>query len=198
MTYSIPSYDIRKKTYEKLWTTAMLDTKRIGQIDYAIGTIQNGRDEYRKIERLTGVPQHLIGIVHQMESSCNFRAHLFNGDPLTDRTKQVPKGLPKEGNPPFTWQESAIAAIKYNRLDRWQDWSIAGICYRLESYNGWGYFPTPIYSPYLWSFTNHYKSGKYVADGKYDPAAISGQPGAIAIVKRMCELGYLVFAPIWI
>ena len=39
--------------------------------------------------------------------------------------------------------------------------------FRLEAYNGSGYRDKhpDVKTPYLWSFSNHYTRGKYVADG---------------------------------
>jgi len=37
----------------------------------------------------------------------SFKLHLHNGDPLTARTVNVPKGRPKTGQPPFAWGISA-------------------------------------------------------------------------------------------
>jgi lysozyme family protein len=42
-----------------------------------------------------------------------------------------------------------------------------------------------VLTPYLWSFTNHYTKGKFVADGKFDANAVSKQCGAAAILKLM-------------
>ncbi len=47
-------------------------------------------------------------------------------------------------------------------------------------------------SPYLWSFTNHYTKGKYVADGKFDPNAPSDQVGAMALLKQLVTDGLVV------
>jgi len=44
-------------------------------------------------------------------------------------------------------------------------------------------------SPYLWSFSNHYLKGKYVADGKWDPNAVSQQAGAMVILRRLAGAG---------
>jgi lysozyme family protein len=192
----IPAYKDRLLTYEKLWNTCKIE-RRV-EVDLAVEQIKQFKAQYQKIERITTVPAHVVGIIHYMESSSDFRTHLFNGDPLTARTVHVPKGQPKLGLPPFTWEESAVAAIEYNQLNKWQDWTISGICYALESYNGWGYFPTKIYSPYLWSFTNHYQRGKYTSDGVFDPAAISRQAGVCAIVRRMLDLNLLAMAPLWV
>ena len=52
-------------------------------------------------------PWFFLGVIHAMESRFNFERHLHNGDPLSARTVRVPKGFPKAGNPPFTWEVSA-------------------------------------------------------------------------------------------
>jgi peptidoglycan hydrolase-like protein with peptidoglycan-binding domain len=40
-------------------------------------------------------------------------------------------------------------------------------------------------SPYLWSFSNHYTRGKYVADGRFSPTAVSQQVGAAVLLKQL-------------
>jgi lysozyme family protein len=48
------------------------------------------------------------------------------------------------------------------------DWSTPAVLHRLEGFNGYGYrkFHPNVPSPYLWSGSNHYTRGKYIADGK--------------------------------
>ena len=135
----------------------------------------------------------MIACIHSLESSLNFNTHLHNGDPLSARTTRVPAGRPSFGSPPYKWKESAIDALEYNGTANWTDWSVAGICYRFERYNGWGYrkFRSPVKSPYLWSFSNHYTKGKYVADGKWDSNAVSQQCGACILMKRMEQRGLI-------
>ena len=61
--------------------------------------------------------------------------------------------------------------------------------YKLEEYNGWGYrkFHPHVKSPYLWSFSNNYTSGKYVKDGVWSNTAKSDQCGAAVILRRLAE-----------
>ncbi|MBU4054753.1 MAG: hypothetical protein KKA41_10335, partial [Proteobacteria bacterium] len=40
---------------------------------------------------------------------------------------------------------------------------------------------------------NHYKSGKYVADGTWSDAAVSRQCGAAVLMRRMAEKGFVAF-----
>ena len=137
------------------------------------------------------IPWYFIGVIHAMEAipPLNFARHLHNGDPLTKRTVQVPAGRPKTGSPPFTWEASAVDALTLKNLFNWTDWSIPGILYKLEQYNGWGYrnFHPHVKSPYLWSFSNHYTSGKYVKDGVWSDTAKSQQCGAATILRRLAE-----------
>jgi hypothetical protein len=117
--------------------------------------------------------------------------HLHNGDPLTQRTRHVPAGRPADGNPPFTWQASAVDALRLRRVDRVADWSLHRILYELEGYNGWGYrlHHPHVKSPYLWSFSNQYTRGKYIADGTWSDSAVSGQCGAAVLVRRLEQRG---------
>ena len=50
-----------------------------------------------------------------------------------------------------------------------------------------GYRLKALPSPYLWSFTDRYISGKYVADHQFDPDAVSKQIGAATVLKRLQE-----------
>jgi lysozyme family protein len=68
---------------------------------------------------------------------------------------------------------------------RWTDWSIGGLLTLLEEYNGLGYASMGRPSPYVWASTDQYHSGKYIADGHYDPNAIDHQLGCGALLARM-------------
>ncbi|HEV7734395.1 MAG TPA: hypothetical protein VGR62_19635 [Candidatus Binatia bacterium] len=142
-----------------------------------------------------GVPWPFIGVVHSMEASLRFTTHLHNGDSLKARTVQVPKGYPKGGAPPFTWEFSATDALRLKRLDAWSEWTLAGMLYKLEEYNGFGYrqYHPDVLSPYLWGFSNHHTAGKYVADGTWSSTAKTKQCGAAVLLRRMAENGTIRF-----
>ena len=80
-------------------------------------------------------------------------------------------------------------------LNKWTDWSVPGLLYKLEGYNGFGYRNKhpEVLSPYLWSFSNHYSKGKFVADGTWSPVAVSKQCGAAVLLRRMSETGAITF-----
>ncbi len=175
--------------YQRLFDTCIIDNTKLPEINNVIEKITASRSRYESVGNKMGIPWNFIGIVHCMEGGLSFNKHLHNGDPLTAHTVQVPKGRPKTGNPPFTWEASAEDSLLYEKLDQWKNWSIPGMLYKLETYNGFGYrkLQTPINSPYLWSYSNHFTKGKFVADGKFDPKATSKQIGAGVLLRRMAE-----------
>ncbi len=181
-----------KTEYENLYKTCQIRIERLSIIDSIIDKIISNKKQYKAVENSTKVPWHVIATIHNLESSLSFTTHLHNGDPLSAKTIQVPVNRP-QGNPPFTWIESAIDALEYDGLSDWTDWSIIGIAYKLETYNGMGFrkYHPEIKSPYLWSFSNHYIKGKYAFDGKFDPNLISEQCGGIVLLKRMEERGLI-------
>jgi len=152
---------------------------------FHVKRIRQGKPTYDLVESATGVPWMFVGIVHGMEAGFNFSSHLHNGDPLTARTVQVPKGRPTTGTPPFTWLDSAIDALRFEKLHLVTDWSVPHMLFLLEGYNGFGYRSRGVASPYLWSFSNVYDKGKFVADGKFDPNAVSKQCGAALMLKAI-------------
>jgi lysozyme family protein len=175
--------------YAELWATCEIRPERRAQVMAAARRIIAGKPRYERIESETRVPWWFVGLIHHMESGCHFGCHLHNGDSLARPTVRVPAGRPK-GPGPFTWDESACDALVIKGLDRITRWDIATVAYELERYNGWGYrlWHPEVLSPYLWSMTNHYRRGKYVADGQWSPTAVSGQPGAMAILKELLAL----------
>jgi lysozyme family protein len=177
-----------RASYQHLFDTCAIRRGKYEAVDRCVQRILNGRTTYESIETVTGVPWYFTGILHNMESDCNFSRHLHNGDPLTARTVQVPRGRPLSGTPPFTFSESAADALTMKRLSSTSDWTIPGMLYSLEKYNGFGYRTRGIPSPYLWGASYHYSKGKYVADGIFDPQAVTQQIGAAVLLRRMSEL----------
>lgn len=145
-----------------------------------VNAILKLKDLYKEVAIATGIPWDLVGVIHSLESDLSLDRHLHNGDPLTQRTVNIPKGRPKEGFPPFTWIESATDALmSIPRPDLWNtEWKL----YFLEGYNGFGYRRHHVNSPYLWAGTDKYKAGKFVEDGKFDKTAVSKQLGGAPLI----------------
>ena len=116
-----------------------------------------------------------------------------NGDPLSGRTYEVPANRPPVWLPPNDWESSARDAIEHEKYDNQPDWSLAHTLYRLEGFNGYGYYQHGVNSPYLWSSSNHFTKGKYTSDHGYDSEAGSQQMGAAVMLKVMANKGIVAF-----
>ena len=181
--------------YEGLFASAILRHERDEMTGWHLRMLLNSRSRYEQVASLTGVPWYFIGVIHGLEASFNFRAHLHNGDfPLSRRTRQVPSGRPRVWLPPADWASSARDALKLLGFTGQKDWSLARTLYRLEVYNGLGYRPYGVPTPYLWSFSNHYSRGKFVADGRWNAAARSQQCGAAVMLKSLQDVGEIALA----
>jgi lysozyme family protein len=188
--------DVLRADYERCFDACRIRPERLSDVDALAGRIAAARSRYEAVERMLGVPWYVVGVVHCMECGLDFTRHLHNGDPLTARTVRVPAGRPALGSPPFAWEDSATDALRLRGLDRWSDWSVGGALYQLEGYNGWGYrlYHPRVGTPYLWSFSNQYTSGKYVADGRWSADTMSKQCGAAVLLRRMFEQSIIGFA----
>lgn len=177
--------------YEAMFAAARPMAAHAREIDAVRGRVMKGREAYRLVEADTGVPWAVIGVLHGLEASFSFSRHLHNGDPLTARTRRVPVGRPAHGSPPFTWEESAADALRGHNLHRVAEWSLARTLYEIERFNGFGYRYRHAPSPYLWSFSDQYRGGKFVKDGVFDPNALSRQAGAATVLKALISKGEL-------
>src|SRR4030095_1338686 len=150
--------DSIKSEYQKLFDGCTINSDKVNSVDSIVNNILSNKNKYESVGSLLDIPWYFIAVIHNMESSLNFTKHLHNGDPLTARTVHVPEGRPPNGNPPFTWEESALDALKLKNLNSWKDWTLPGTLYKIEEYNGWGYrlHHSNVLSPYLWSFSNQY------------------------------------------
>jgi len=178
------------KEYVGLWRSCVIRTSRVAEVDAIVNRLVAHEDRYTKVSKQHGVPWYVVGVIHQLEGSGDFTTHLHNGDPLTARTVHDPKGRPKNGRPPFTWEASASDALELDGLGTWRNWTLPGTLFALERFNGFGYrlLKSPLHSPYLWSFSNQYTMGKFVGDHDFRPSAVSRQCGAAVLLKRMVGL----------
>lgn len=185
----MPTLAQLKPEYERLFNSCIINTHRFNEIENIANRIIANKPRYELIGKPLNIPWYFIGIIHNMECNLNFNKHLHNGDPLDSITVQAPKGRPKTGAPPFTFENSAVDALTYQGFNNISDWTIPGMLYLFETYNGFGYRRRTINipSPYLWSYSNHYHKGKYASDGNYDPFLISKQPGTACILRRLAE-----------
>ena len=181
---------------ESRWRSATLEPRREHEAGLIVARIMAAKQRYQAVDAATNVPWYATAGIHSLESDGSFTHHLYEGSPLTGRTRFVPKGQPPTGTPPFTWEESAIGALRFDHLDL-VDWrTLNATLYACERYNGTGYlrFHPTVPTPYLWAGTNLEVPGKFVADGKWSSTARSSQLGIAAIWKEMEALNIVRFS----
>ena len=176
-----------KESYLSIFGACRINDDCLSEAQGIVQKISENRQRYQNLSVILTIPWYVIAVIHSLETSLNFNCHLHNGDPLTGRTVHVPAGRPVYGNPPFTWEESATDALRLEGMDHWTDWSLPGISYKLERYNGTGYRAHGTNSPYLWGGSNMYISGKYIQDNIYSPGAVSKQIGGLVLIKCMMD-----------
>lgn len=166
----------------KRWDNAKV-TRNMGALAQQLVA---AKPRYKAVEARTGVPWFVIAVIHMRESSQNWGRSLAQGDPWNRVSVHVPAGR----GPFKSWEDAAIDALVncHPFLARKKDWSLGATLVNLELYNGVGYANMGKPSPYLWAGTNQYVSGKYVADGKYDPSHVDKQPGCAALILAMMVL----------
>jgi len=171
---------------EKRWNNATFKTSSSKQALAVAKRLVAGKDRYLAISNRTGVPWYIIAVIHERESSQRWDRSIAQGDRWDKVSVHVPKG-----RGPFTSFEDAAYDALVNcapHAAQWKDWSAGGAMTLLELYNGLGYANKGLPSPYIWSGTNQYKSGKYVADGIYDPDVVDSQLGCAVLISAMQSL----------
>jgi lysozyme family protein len=185
----MPTYEALKDEYATDWKRMVIPDSRRHDVDVIATKLVGFKERYQAVEKATGVPWYVIAVLHERESDADFTTHLHNGDPLTRRTWHVPRGRPPlPAQPPFTWEESAEDALPYDGLASIGAWPIERIAYQCEGYNGWGYHNRDMPSPYLWSFSNIYRSGKYIGDGHFSASAVDRQCGVMPMLYAMARI----------
>ena len=189
-------YPSLKLEYETLFRTCTV-IDRHDEVAELARRILTNRTRYAEFvrgyagQRNAQMPWYFVAVLHAMEASGDvglFRTHLHNGDPLTRPTVHVPAGRPDPNGRNFTWEESARDAVHFEHLDMESDWSLARMLYRLEAYNGMGARKKGHATAYLWSYSNQYSRGKYIADNVWSDEAVSRQPGAAVILKQVHDI----------
>lgn len=169
------------------WSRAKL-TREAEFIQPARVAVAN-KGRYLAIARQAGMPDIawvFIAVSHYRESSQNFSRSLAQGD----RWDQVSVHVPAGRGPFKSFEDAAVDALVKCApyAARLKDWSIGGMLTNLERFNGIGYAARGVPSAYVWSGTNQYEKGKFVADGVYDPNKVDAQLGVAGLILTMMEL----------
>jgi lysozyme family protein len=175
-----------------MYGSCEIKPERLAAVKARCELLLANKARYDAVAAEVKIPWFVIACAHSLESDVSFKHHLHNGDPLTARTVQVPAGRPKaapKSGSTYTWEESALDVLTMKGYTDWGDVDIGFMLDKLERYNGIGYRSRKIYTPYLWSFSQFYQAGKFVADGKFDASAVSGQCGAAVLILWLEQNG---------
>lgn len=186
-TINASAYKNKQDLRVQRWLQAEVNPKYKPHVDKVVRRILLHRNRYESVEFITGVPWYVIAGIHNMESGGSFKHHLHEGSPLRGKTRWHPKGRPLWGKPPYTWEQSALDALVYDKMLTKQ-WSyLFDTLWAVECYNGPGYwrYHRDVPTPYLYAKTTIERPGKYIADGKWSSTAVSKQVGVAAIWKLM-------------
>lgn len=174
--------------YKNAFNLCEIGPKWQAQALTAANVIIKNQSLYEDVEAAIGVPWFVVAAIHYRESGFDFDTCLHNGDPLSRPTTHVPAGRGPFG----TWSDAAVDALKFDSLDIVKSWDIGTVFYELEAFNGFGYRmkhfadTTPEgASPYIYSGSQFYVSGKYTDDGVFDSSAVDDQLGCMVILKQL-------------
>lgn len=181
-------YALMASEYRRCFDLCQIRPEYRKEVKSRVSRLLDNSVRYKPLANETNIPWYFIGIIHMLESNTNFGTHLHNGDPLSARTVHVPIDRPTNGAPPFSWEESALDALRFEGFTNRSEWNVATMLYRFEKFNGMGYRARNMYSPYLWSYSNLYEKGRFIEDHVFDPDSISKQCGAGVLLKALQQV----------
>ena len=169
---------------QQLWKAMQIPAGvRVRATDARVRAIADGKPRYDQVANATGVPWYVIGMIHEMEGGLNFATHLHNGDPLTARTVHVPSGPPAYRRSPVPVGGQRHRRADDGGLSRGQ--TVDDRAHRLPARGlQWlGLSLAQHRRQHALSVERHQQlpKGKFVRDGVFDPNAVSGQIGAMAL-----------------
>lgn len=169
------------------WKNAKLTREAEFTKPARVAVANKGR--YLAIARAAGMPDIawvFVAVSHYRESSQDFSKSLAQGDPWNQKSTHVPA----DRGPFKSFEEAAVDALVKCApyAARLKDWSIGGMLTNLERFNGIGYAARGLPSAYVWSGTDQYRAGKFIADGVFDPNKVDAQLGVAGLILTMMEL----------
>jgi lysozyme family protein len=177
------------------WDVMKLRPERVHAFDEVARRLcaPAAKARYVEISAATKVPWWVVAVIHEREASQNFKCQLAQGDPLDRPSRNDPAGrgpfLDHPGDTPLhdAFYRGALDALVdcAPHLAKWTDWSPGGTLTATEEMNGLGYANMGVPSAYVWSGTDQYVSGKYVADHVYRASAVDVQEGCAPLIARM-------------
>lgn len=194
--YASKDPNILSLEYEFLWSIVKITDEFKSEASRLVAIIIKNKVQYQAVENALGIPWWVVAVMHARESGCDFNTYLGNGEPLGRKTRLVPQGR----GPFSSWHAGAIDALTIQGYANKKDWSLGRCFYRIEAFNGFGYRTgrmqntTPRNaSPYMYSGTEFYQCGKAVSDGNFVSTVKDKQIGAMALAKKLSDMGEKLF-----
>jgi lysozyme family protein len=165
----------------------------------ALATLIAGAENTGKSTNLIEVPWWFIAIVSEREygGPPHWDRQLGQGDPLNQVSRHVPKGMgpylshPNDSTPgEDAWTRCCVDVLTNSApyAAKWKNWTIGGVLTLFEEYNGLGYAARGIPSAYVWSGSDQYTSGKYIADEVFSASAVDVQEGCAPLLATMMAI----------
>lgn len=154
---------------------------------------------------LRSVPWWFIAIISEREygGPPHWDKQLGQGDPLDQKSIHEPMGMgpylshPSDITPGFdAWTRCCVDVLVNTApfAAKWTNWTIGGILTLFEEYNGLGYALRGLSSAYVWSGSDQYSSGKFVADHVFDSNVVDVQLGCAGILRLMMMIDPSILA----
>jgi uncharacterized protein (TIGR02594 family) len=170
--------------YADAWRRMTILPEHASELDAIARKLIGNKQRYQAAVAGIKVPWFFIAVIHQRESTANFSKNIHNGEALNKITTLVPAGR----GPFSSFEESVNDWIALKGLNKITDWPIERFAYQCELNNGMGYRNRGVPSAYLWSFSNIYRGGKYIADHVWSATAMDQQCGTMPLLKQMMAL----------
>lgn len=188
-------------TRDKINEITTINHEMDAELQKFINAYQKNKVRYIKLAEECNVPPEVIAVIHYRENTADylngtFKVYLHNGEPLGKETQKYPKDLLF-----YDFNTAAKDALDRtrNNADKYyltkESMDLVGMMCYLEDYNGAGYYKNNHISPYSYSGTNVYISGKYVeedmGDGSkksvYHEETIDAQIGSYLLLNAIFE-----------
>lgn len=186
---------VYKENKERAQAAHVIHSKGMdGQMKQFIKHYKANKSRYENVANQVDLPAILIAAIHWREGSGNFGTYLHQGDPLGKKAVHWPNNIPIF----YKWEPAAVHALNMKKKIKAlfkvsKDTNdLAALASYAEYYNGLGYhkYHKDVATPYAWSGTDQYSSGKYVADGKFSHKAKDKQLGVASMVAQLKAAGF--------
>jgi lysozyme family protein/peptidoglycan hydrolase-like protein with peptidoglycan-binding domain len=182
-------FESLRAEYADLWQRMQIRPERQNAVNAIANKLLALKPRYAQVAGRIGMSWAIIALLHNREADCNFACVLHNGEKIVG-TGRLTTLVPRGRGPFASWEDSAFDALTMppHSMQRISSWTIERACYEMEKFNGFGYRSRHINTPYLWSYSTNYQSGKFIADGVFSSNVSDQQCGTMPILKRLMEL----------